>query len=216
MKLRILLLLSLLVFGCVEEEVKDEVIEEVGGDGMVDGKVLFVIAPSDFRDEELFDTKSAVEEAGCLVVIASTSKDEAKGMLGGSAKPDILVEEANVDEYKAVVFIGGIGVEKHLLYENDAVLSLAKSAYEKGKVVGAICIAPRILAKAGLLDGKKVTAFGDATTRSMLSAAKATFTDSSVEQDGEIITANGPEAAKEFGERIAGEISKEKAEEKEE
>jgi len=199
MKLGILLLLFLFLLGCVQEGAK----KEVGGGEMMKGKVLFVIAPSDFRDEELFDAKSAVEKAGYAVVIASTSMDTAKGMLGGTAKPDILVEEANVDDYKAIVFVGGGGVEEHLLYENDAVLDLARSAYEKGKIVGAICIAPRILAKADLVDGKKVTAFNDAMTKSMLSEAGGIFTGSSVEQDGKIITATGPGAARAFGERIA-------------
>lgn len=178
MKLGILLLLFLLLFGCVQEGAK------IGGGEMVKGKVLFVIAPSDFRDEELFDAKSAVEKAGYATAIASTSMDTAKGMLGGTAKPDILVEEANVDDYEAIVFVGGGGVEEHLLYEDDAVLDLARSAYEKGKIVGAICIAPRILAKADLVDGKKVTSFGDATTKGMLSEAGGIFTGSSVEQDG--------------------------------
>lgn len=201
MRLFAFLLLFLLLFGCAQEEAN-----KTGGGSMVKGKVLFVIPPSDFRDEELFDSKSAVEKAGYIVVIASTSMNVSKGMLGGTAKPDILVKDANVDDYKAVVFVGGGGVEEHLLYEDDAVLNLTRNAYNKGEIVAAICIAPMILAKADLINGKRVTSSSYSPTKQMLSEVGAIFTGASVEQDGRIITATGPSASRAFGERIAKEL----------
>jgi protease I len=72
---------------------------------------------------------------------------------------------------------------------------------KKEKIVGAICIAPVTLANAGILTGKKATVFESETKK--LKDKGANCTRKNVERDGKTITANGPKAAKEFGETIA-------------
>ena len=74
---------------------------------------------------------------------------------------------------------------------------------EDEKVVAAICIAPSILVNAGILNGRRATAFP--SERDNINAV-GTFTGKPVEVDGKIITANGPEAAAEFGKKIADAI----------
>jgi len=120
-------------------------------------KVLMIIAPRDFRDEELFQTKEALELEDHQVIIASTVIDKVKGMLGGVAKPDAVLEELNINDYDAIIFVGGSGSSTY--FKSSIAHKLAKSAYESGKIVAAICIAPSILANAGLLKGKKATAY---------------------------------------------------------
>ena len=97
------------------------------GVGMA-GKVLAVIAPSDFRDEELFNTQAALEKRGYSVEVASTKKGSCRGSRGGIANATLLASEAKVDGYVAVFFVGGPGVEEHALNENASVVNLAKSA----------------------------------------------------------------------------------------
>ncbi len=169
---------------------------------MAKGRVLFVVAPSNFRDEELFEPKAVLEAAGMSAKIASTNAGTAKGRLGGTAEATMAVRDANAGDFDAVVFVGGNGVEEHLLYEKEEVLKLARDALRDCKALCAICIAPRILAKAGLLGGIKATAFADEDTLKMLQQAGAKYTGKAVEQDGRIITANGPQAARAFGEKI--------------
>lgn len=160
--------------------------------------VLMVIAPKNFRDEELFKTRKVIEAAGYRVVLASTSTKQSTGMLGGTAKPDITIDGVDASRYDAVVFVGGSGTE--MLLENPAALSLARSAYAAGKLVAAICMAPGILANADLLKGKKATSWKG--EHDLLKAKGAKVTKNPVEQDGRIITGNGPSAAKAFGEAI--------------
>jgi len=74
-----------------------------------------------------------------------------------TVKPDILIKDVNVKTFDAVVFVGGPGAEEY--FHNPVALKIAQEAYKEGKVVGAICIAPRILAEAGILKGKKATVF---------------------------------------------------------
>jgi protease I len=162
-------------------------------------KILMVIAPSNFRDEELFNTKEELEKAGFSVSIASRSPGEIQGMLGGKATAETALSEVNPAEYAGVVFVGGSGASA---YFGDATAQeLAKKAHSLGRVVAAICIAPSILANAGLLEGKKATAFP--SERANLEEKGAAFTGEPVTIDGRIITASGPQAAREFGRAIA-------------
>jgi len=64
------------------------------------------------------------------------------------------------------------------------------------------------LAKAGLLEGKKVTVFRTATTLNELKKVGALISDAPVMVDGKIITGKGPEAAREFGQKIAESVLK--------
>jgi len=187
------LLILILINGCIQDTGKEK--EEKMAD------VLLIIAPN-FRDEELFDTKDVLEQAGLTTVIASKTAGTKKGMLGGTAEAEIAISKVNVANYKAIVFIGGSGSS---VYFNDATaLKIAKEAASKNKVTAAICIAPVILANAGILQGKKATVWDDEenTYSSKIEEKGAIYTDKDVEKDGNIITANGPEAAKKFGNAI--------------
>lgn len=161
-------------------------------------KVLMIIAPKNFRDEELLETKEVLTQAGAVVELASTSLDTAVGMLGAKVAVDLLMDSVRVVNYDAVVFVGGVGASQY--WESPQAHSIAQEAYQTGKVLGAICIAPVTLANAGLLKGKKATVW--ASEKGKIEAKGAKYTGSSVEADGRIITANGPKAARKFGEAI--------------
>lgn len=166
-------------------------------------KILMIIAPDGFRDEELLVPKEIFEKNGFEVVIASSSLNTAKGMLGAKVKPDILLNDVMVDDYVAVVFVGGIGAS---CYWDDATAhKIANDAYNKGKVVSAICIAPVTLANAGLLVGKKATVWESEV--SQIKRKGAQYTGKPVEKDGKIITASGPFAAEEFANTILKALS---------
>ncbi len=165
----------------------------------IQSKVLFIIAPQNFRDEELFEPKKILEETGKQIVIASKNAKEAKGTLGESIMVDKDLSEISLDEYDAIIFVGGTG--SSLYFDDPVALDLAKEAYEKDKIIGAICIAPSILANAGILQGKKATAFSSEAEN--LKAKGAKYTGEPVTIDGKIITASGPQAAQQFGKEIA-------------
>ena len=118
--------------------------------------------------------------------------------------PDITIEDVLVglDMYKAVIFIGGGGASEYI--DDDKAQGLAKMTLDKEKILGAICIAPMILAKAGLLQGKKATVWdGDQQQSSYFNHNGIEYTGEEVTVDGNIVTGNGPPAATAFGEKIA-------------
>lgn len=162
-------------------------------------RAVLIIAKEIFRDEELFDTQKALEKAGIETVVASSVVGPCKGKLGGEAQATILVGDIAVDDFDAVVFIGGGGAMQY--YDDDDALNVATEAARKGKVIAAICIAPRILANAGLLKGVKATCYQ--SEAEAIKKLGADFQVADVIADGKIITGNGPGAATEFGETIA-------------
>ena len=161
-------------------------------------RVVMIIAKNDFRDEELLEPKAILEKNGIEVKIASTSLNIAKGMLGARVTPDILVKDINVKDFQAIVFIGGAGASQY--WDDPVAHKLAQEAFSQGRIVAAICIAPVTLANAGILTGKRATVWPDEAGQ--LNLLQANYTGRPVEKDGNIITAAGPFAAREFGEEL--------------
>lgn len=157
-----------------------------------------VIAPNNFRDEEFLRPKEIFKRKGAQVTVASKGVSEAFGMLGAKAKVDVDVVDVNVIDYDALVFVGGTGAAGY--FNDETVLKLARAADEQGKIIGAICIAPSILANAGILQGKRATSWP--SEQATLENQGAVYTSADVEVDGRIVTAKGPEAAVEYGEKI--------------
>ena len=167
---------------------------------MTDKTILMVVAPFNFRDEELFVPKEFFEKNGIKVVVASKEEGIANGMLGGSINVDIRVSDADASDYDAVVFVGGSGVDSQMLYDDPGYLKLAKDTDDAGKLICAICLGPMIPANAGLLSGRNATAFISGV--SYIEERGANYTGASVTRDGRIITAEGPNAAEEFAETV--------------
>ncbi|MDD5772511.1 MAG: DJ-1/PfpI family protein [bacterium] len=168
--------------------------------GKITGKkILIVIASDRFRDEEYKHPRIVLEKEGAEITVGSSSLNVSNGVKGmEKVKPDILLKDVSTSDYDTVVFVGGAGARE---YFNDPVAQrIAKEMFNENKIVGAICIAPVILANAGLLKGKKATVFSSEIDT--IKAKGANYTGNPVEQDGKIITAIGPEAAYDFGKKI--------------
>ena len=162
-------------------------------------KVVMVIAQDSFRDEELSEPKQILERSGIEVKIASTTLGEVRGMLGAKVTPELLITDIKIKDFDAIVFVGGAGASQ---YWNDPTAhKLAQEAMNTNRIVGAICIAPVTLANAGILKGKRATVWSSEARQ--LEIKGANYTGRAVEKDGNIITASGPAAAREFGLELA-------------
>lgn len=165
-------------------------------------KAVFIIAQNGFRDEELLKPKELLEDREFEVAVAAPKQEKAVGKLGAEVEPDLSWDEVSVDDFDAIAFVGGPGMREQL--ENPTALKLAKDFAQAGKIVAAICVAPSVLANAGLLIGKRVTAFP--TEEENVVNKGAEYTGMPVEVDGKIITAKDPSAALDFAEKIAWEL----------
>jgi len=162
--------------------------------------ILMIIAPENFRDEEYFEPKQLFEQAGFAVTTASTRAGKIKGSQGGVATADFGIQMIDPKDYEAVVLVGGSGARE--FFENEKLHSLLQEFYEGGKLTTAICVSPNTLANAGLLEGKQATIWKEEELIANLQAKGGNYTGLAVTIDGNIVTANGPQAAKEFAQEI--------------
>lgn len=102
---------------------------------------------------------------------------------------------AEIDDFDAIVLPGGLPGADNLADSPLVVASLKRFSAE-GKYVCAICAAPRVLAKAGLLRGKRVTAYPGFVDGGQFPDVQ--YSGGAVEVDGKIVTSRGPGTAMDF------------------
>jgi protease I len=161
-------------------------------------KIAMIIAKDGFRDEEYLQPKDVFVKSNFEVDTYSSSTGIAKGMLGATVKVDKTIDQLKVEDYYAIVFVGGVGSSEY--WDNPVAHKIVQEAVKQNKVLAAICIAPVTLAKAGVLKGKNATVYPSESGQ--LKKYNVNYTAKDVEVDGKIVTAAGPHAAKQFAETI--------------
>jgi protease I len=161
-------------------------------------KAVLIVPAARFADAELFETQRILNEAGIASVVASSKVGVIQGAFGGIFASEISLDNLKVEDYEAVVFIGGPGVADY--FNNPAVLRIAREASARNRVIAAISNAPMILANAGVLRGVRAT--GLPQQQEQMKKTGAQFTGSAVERDGRIITANDSSVAVQFARAI--------------
>jgi len=128
------------------------------------------------------------EEGYKVDIVGSKAKETYIGKNGVPIKSDISPEEANVDEYDAVIIPGGRAPDK--MRTNQGLVNIVKEAYNKGKVIAAVCHGPQMLIEADILRGKKATCWKSVVTD--LKNAGATFIEAQAVVDGNLVTSRFP------------------------
>jgi len=164
-------------------------------------KLLLAIAPERFRDEELETPRRIFEEAGIDVDIASTVAGTCTGMLGCTAEAAMTFDDVDPDEYAGIVVVGGSGSQDHL-WGSKRLIAVVRAFFEQGKVVAAICLAPVVLARAGILAGRQATVYPSPAAVQEMKKAGANLLEIPVVADMQVVTANGPGAAAQFADTI--------------
>ncbi|MBI3634444.1 MAG: DJ-1/PfpI family protein [Candidatus Yonathbacteria bacterium] len=166
-------------------------------------RILLIIAQEGFQVKEYFDTRTELEAEGIVVVTGAPLALSALSHKNGEVMPDITLAGVRLSDYDGVFAIGGSGALKSL--DNEETTRIFQEAQKlENYPYGAICISPRILAKAGVLKGKRATGWdNDGELGAIFEKYGVIFEDAPVVADGVIITANGPLAARDFGKKIA-------------
>lgn len=129
------------------------------------------------------------------VVVAGLADGEVKASRGVRLVPDMTLDEALGRDYDMVVLPGGLpGADN--LNADQRIHTLLKKMVDSGKFAGAICAAPRVFADAGLLAGRKATAYPGALNQKQVEDVD--FTGAPVEDAGNVVTSRGPGTAMDF------------------
>ncbi len=170
---------------------------------IMSSKALLIISSTGYQPMEYGATKAVLEQSGIKVATGSDKLGKAKAVDGTTTEAEVKVNEVNINDYSALFFIGGPGALASL--DNGDSYNLLRAWQASGKPFGAICISPRILAKAGVLKNKKATGWdGDGKLSEVFNEFGVEYVRENVVVDGNVITANGPLAAEEFGRKIVG------------
>lgn len=166
---------------------------------MLEKNIALIIAFRNFRDKEYFEPRDILEKTGAKITIVSTAQGEAIGADGGRVKVDAVLDNLDINQFDAFVFIGGPGALQYL--DNEKSYLIIRQAVSQNKVLAAICIAPLILARAGVLQGRKATVWTgpeDKWPLEEMCKLGVLYEEKPVVIDNNIITANGPSAAQDF------------------
>jgi protease I len=161
-------------------------------------KALLIVPSINFRDEEFFGTQRILKEAGIAVVTASFKTGTLMGMSGGITASEITLDKVNVEDFNAVIFIAGTGATEY--FNNQLILEITRRAAAGRKVIAAISTTPAILADAGVLKGVRAT--GHLSVREQMLMGGATYTGTTLERDGMIITSSDFSAVTPFARAI--------------
>jgi len=161
-------------------------------------RVAFIIARRRYEEHELSEPKRLLMDAGAEFAVFSSTGGLATGMNGGQVNSTRPIRELSVTDYDAIIFIGGNGSVEYW-HDADA-HRIACQAAAANKIIAAICYAPVSLANAGILKGKRATVFKGEEHR--IAGRGAVVLKEPVVIDENLITAEGPEVAQEFGEAI--------------
>ncbi len=167
-----------------------------------DARVL-IVATDGFEEWELFGPREILQKRGAEVVLASLSTKPIQATVhdepGKTIKPDLTVDEVNVDDFDALILPGGVRNPDQLRLHGN-VIALVRLFAEQGKPIGAICHGPWLLVEADLVRDRTATSWP--SIRTDLRNAGATVVDEAAVTDGNIVTSRNPDDVEPFTEAL--------------
>ncbi len=160
-------------------------------------KLLMILAPG-FEELEATAVADVMCRCGIGVTVAGLDELDITGSHGLKFRVDRKLEECSAAEFDGVYLPGGMPGSVNL-FNSDEVLNMVRSIAAAGGVTAAICAAPMVLARAGLLDGRRFTMYPG--FESYLYGL--TPTGNVVERDAAVVTGRGPGAVFAFAARLA-------------
>lgn len=174
----------------------------------LNGKKVAILVAHGFEQVELTEPKQALEQAGAQTHIVSPEEGQVKGWQhtewGDQFPIDVPLDQANADDYDALLLPGGVMNPDHLR-RNKQALQFVRSFFEAGKPVAAICHGPWTLIDAGLVQGRKLTSYE--SIQSDLKNAGAQWVDQEVVVDQGLVTSRKPDDIPAFNRKMIEEFA---------
>ena len=160
---------------------------------------VLIVATDGFEEWELFGPREILQKRGAEVVLASLKRDPIQATIhddpGKTIRPDLTIDEANPDDFDALILPGGVRNPDQLRIHGN-VIALIRSFAQQGKPVGAICHGPWLLVEAGLVRDRKATSWP--SIRTDLQNAGANVVDEAAVTDRNIVTSRKPDDVEAF------------------
>jgi len=156
-------------------------------------KKVAILTHDYFEQVELTGPAKALLDEGAEVDIISAAGKKLQGLhhleKADTFTADLLIEEADPEEYDAVVLPGGVVNADHLR-NNEVAQEFVNIMYEDGKIVAAICHAPWLLVSSGMVRGSTLTSYP--TLQDDIRNAGGIWEDSEVVAYDNLVTSRKP------------------------
>lgn len=160
---------------------------------------VLIVATDGFEEWELFGPRQMLQQRGAEVLLASLKRDPIQGTVhdepGKTIAPDMTIDQANADDFDALILPGGVRNPDHLRIHGN-VIALIRRFNDQGKPIGAICHGPWLLVEADLVRGRTVTSWP--SIRTDLRNAGGNVVDQASVTDGNIVTSRNPDDVEAF------------------
>ena len=160
---------------------------------------VLMVATDGFEEWELFGPRQILQERGTEVVLASLTRDPIQATVhddpGKTIRPDLTIDEANADDFDALILPGGVRNPDQLRMHGNVTALITRFA-EQEKPIGAICHGPWLLVEADLLRDRTATSWP--SIRTDLRNAGAMVVDEPAVTDGKIVTSRNPDDVEAF------------------
>ena len=171
------------------------------------GKKVAILTENGFEEVELTSPKKELEAAGAKVDIVSPQRDKVKAWNHDhwtiELPVDVNIEQANADDYDALMLPGGV-LNPDKLRTNEKSVEFAQQFLEQGKPVAAICHGPQLLIETGMIDGRNMTSYSSVKTD--IENAGAHWADREVIVDNGLVTSRSPKDLPAFNKKMIEEI----------
>jgi protease I len=172
------------------------------------GRRVAILATDGFEQSELFEPKKALEAAGAEVDVVSPKEGSIKGWSGKdwgkSIDVDLMLSEADADDYAALMLPGGVINPDKLRIDEEAVQFVQKFVAAK-KPIAAICHGPQVLIETGIVKGRQMTSWPSLKTD--LINAGAHWVDEEVVTDQGLVTSRKPDDIPAFNKKMIEEFA---------
>ena len=148
--------------------------------------MVYMILGTGFEPMEAIAPCDILRRGGVEVQLVGIGGTLIEAGHGVRVQADCRVEDLKLASTDMVILPGGLG-GVHSILACDTAMNFIRLAYEDGKYIAAICAAPTVLAKAGLLEGKKAVCYPG--MEEQLTGANVSFDPVAV--DGTVITSRG-------------------------
>ena len=166
---------------------------------------VLIVATDGFEEWELFGPRKILQERGAEVVLASLKRDPIQATVhddpGKTVRPDLAIEEADADDFDALILPGGVRNPDQLRMHGNVIALICRFA-EQDKPIGAICHGPWLLVEADLLRDRTATSWP--SIRTDLRNAGAMVVDEPAVTDGKIVTSRNPDDVEAFTNALIG------------
>jgi len=167
------------------------------------GKTIAILATDGVEQVELLKPKQALEEAGAKTQVVSPADKRLKGWnhkdWGEEIPVDVPLKSADPSDYDALLLPGGVMNPDKLRMDPDAV-KFAKSFFDEGKPVAAICHGPWMLVEAGAAEGRTLTSWPSLKTD--IENAGGTWVDEEAVVSDGVVTSRNPDDIPAFNKKM--------------